>query len=42
MTWLVQMLLPVAGRQKTYDSITRELTERFGGASASAHEIRTL
>ena len=36
MTWLVQMLLPVAGRRKTYDAITRELTDRFGGATAYA------
>lgn len=34
MTWLVQMLLPVADRRATYDSIARELTERFGGATA--------
>lgn len=34
MTWLVQMLLPVVGRRKTYDAITRQLAERFGGATA--------
>ena len=38
MTWLVQMLLPVVHRRrngrKTYDAITRELAERFGGATA--------
>ena len=38
MTWLVQMLLPVVHKRgsgrKTYDAITRQLTERFGGATA--------
>ena len=34
MTWLVQMLLPLAGRQKTYDAIARQLTQRFGGVTA--------
>ena len=34
MTWLVQMLLPVVGRQKAYKNVLDELTERFGGATA--------
>jgi hypothetical protein len=33
-TWLVQMLLPVAGRQKAYEDVLHQLTERFGGATA--------
>ena len=34
MSWLVQLLLPVAGRKKTYEDVLHELTERFGGATA--------
>jgi hypothetical protein len=33
-SWLVQLLLPIAGRQKTYEAVLHELTERFGGATA--------
>ena len=34
MSWLVQLLLPVVDRQKTYETVLRNLTDRFGGATA--------